>query len=108
MPAEDTVAAGGEEKVSVSLLILQRLDRIETRMDRIDTEMRAGFERLDAKIDAVRKELDGKIERVGAELDGKIERVGGRLDSVVRWAVTTFIAVLVLSVGLASLILTQH
>ena len=46
-------AAGSEEKISVSLLILQRLDRIESRIDH-----------LDEKIEGVRIELDRKIESV--------------------------------------------
>lgn len=55
MPVSDMseAAAGSEEKISVSLLILQRLDRIESRIDH-----------LDEKIEGVRIELDRKIESV--------------------------------------------
>ena len=67
-------AAAGEEKVSVSLLILQRLDRIESRIDH----------------------LAEKIENVHAELDRKIGRVRTWSISILAIAVTGLIVTLFL------------
>jgi hypothetical protein len=84
---------------------------VGTRIDRLDGKLDSVEGRLDGKLDSVEGRLDGKIDRVAGRLDAKIDRVAGELkmqiseakDSLRVWFVGTLLAVVALSVGIASL-----
>ena len=103
--------AAAEERVSHTLMLFQTLGDIregigELRAGMIRVEERVA--RVETRLEDVRKELDAKIEGVRKELDSKMNGLDGKIFGVVKWAVTTFIAVLVAAVGLATLIVTRH
>ena len=73
---------GPEERVSLSLLILQRVDHLEQRLERLEDKMDVRFAAVDtrfaatdAKIDELRRELFAKIDGQTAKIDGQTAKM---------------------------------
>ena len=80
---------GPEERVSVSLLILQRVDRVEQRIDHLEQRLErledkmdarfvavdARFAATDAKIDDLRRELSAKLDDQSRKIDGQTAKM---------------------------------
>ena len=57
-----------------------RMDRIETRMDRLEDKVDTSFETLSEKIDALGRKMDERIEALDRKMDQKIDALGGKMD----------------------------
>ena len=105
MAAEEAAArepggpSGPDDRINVSLLILQRVDRVEQRVDhleqrleRFEDKVEARFTALDAKFDdkfdGQRKEMDacfGALDaKLDAEVDGLRKDMDGKFDGLRR------------------------
>ena len=78
--------------------------RIDETHAKIDDTRRA----LAAKVDETRRTIGDKIEGARRDADIKVDSVRRDLRTVVRWSVTSFIAVLGASAGLATLLLAHR
>ena len=59
---------GPEERVSVSLLILQRVDHLEQRLERLEDKMETRFAAMEDKMDTRFATLDAKIDGQSARM----------------------------------------
>jgi chaperonin cofactor prefoldin len=65
------------EQVMGAFVVLEgRIDGLDSRMDGLEGEMRAGFERLDTRIDG----LDGRMDGLEREMRAGFERLDTRID----------------------------
>jgi outer membrane murein-binding lipoprotein Lpp len=57
-----------------------KIDKLDAKIDRVSSEVDAKIDRLDAKIDRVSDELTARIDRVSDELTAKIDKVDSKVD----------------------------
>ena len=99
MAAEEAAAtrepggpSGPDDRINVSLVILQRVDRVEQRVDhleqrleRFEDKVEARFTALDAKFDdkfdGQRKEMDACFGALDAKLDAKVDGLRKDMDA---------------------------
>jgi len=84
-------AAALDERTSFSLLILQRVDRVEDEIRDLRQEMRQEIGEVRGEIGQVRQEIG----QVRQQLLGEIGQVRQELAGLARWSFGTIIAVLV-------------
>jgi uncharacterized protein YqgV (UPF0045/DUF77 family) len=69
---------GPDERVSVSLLILQRVDHLEQRLERLEDKMDARFTALEAKMDERFAAVDARFAALEAKMDERFAAVDAR------------------------------
>ena len=71
---------GPEERVSVSLLILQRVDHLERRLERLEDKMDARFVAMDARFAAIEDKMDTRFAAMDAKIDELRSELSAKID----------------------------
>lgn len=102
------IAAGGDDQgipfrtsFDPFNMIIQQLNKLDTKFDDLRREVDARIDKLDTKIDDLRREVDAKIDK----LDARIDSLHQELHNTTRWIIGTIVAVAGVAVALASWLL---
>ncbi len=74
--------AASEERLNVSMLILQRVDRVEQRIDHLEQRLERFEDKMDARfaaVDARFSAMDTKIDEVRRELSAKFDGLSAKM-----------------------------
>lgn len=74
--------SGPEDRINVSLVILQRVDHLEQRLERFEDKVDARFNAFDAKIDDLRKDMNARFGGMDAKIDGLRKEMDTRFGGV--------------------------
>jgi len=81
----------GDERVSVSMLLLQRFDRLEADMRDQRTELLQRIDHLEGRMEQGLDRMDQGLGR----MEQRVGRMEQRLDGVLTWAIASVVAVIV-------------
>lgn len=100
----DTPKTGVEENVSVTLLVIRQLDRMEDN-----------FERFGQRLDRLETSLNQRMDRMETALNQRMDRMDQRMDhfeqrveGLYLWAAGTVVVVLVGAGAVVVTLLTHH
>ena len=88
-------SASSEERLNVSLLILQRVDHLELRVERFEDKMDVRFAAVDARFSALEDKMDARFAAVDARfsaLEDKMDTRFGAVDARFAAMDTRFVA----------------
>ena len=71
---------GPEERVSVSLLILQRVDHLEQRLERLEDKMEARFAAVDARSAAIEDKMEARFAAMDVKIDDWRRDLSAKID----------------------------
>ena len=75
---------GPEERVSVSLLIMQRVDHLEQRLERLEDKMDARFAAMENKMDTLFAVMEDKTDTRFAAVDAQFAATDAKIDELRR------------------------
>lgn len=82
-----------DENVSVTLLVVRQLDRIDDRFDRLERDL---------------GQIRGDLGQVRSELGQRIDRLDQRIDGLYLWTAGTIAAIIVGAGAVVVTLLTHH
>jgi hypothetical protein len=88
MAAEEAAArepggpSGPDDRINVSLLILQRVDRVEQRVDHLEQRLERFEDKVDARFTALDAKFDAKIDDLRKDIDARFGVVDGKFDGL--------------------------
>lgn len=99
-PGAGAAGSAPEENVSVTLLVVRQLDRIDARFDRLEQRVDRLETRFDSELGQVRSEL--------GQVRGEVGQLRQEMGTLVRWSISTVVAVLVGAGAVVITLLTRH
>ncbi|MBX0427232.1 hypothetical protein I9453_09555 [Campylobacter coli] len=80
-------------KLATTDLLNAKIDKVDTRIDKVEASLNAKIDKVDTRIDKVEASLNAKIDKVEASLNAKIDKVENKLDSF-KTEVKTYVIIL--------------
>ena len=74
--------SGPDDRINVSLLILQRVDRVEQRVDHLEQRLERFEDKVDARFSALDGKFDAKIDGLRTDMDARFGVVDGKIDGL--------------------------
>ncbi|EDJ6183904.1 hypothetical protein GFF96_08065 [Campylobacter jejuni] len=68
-------------KLATTDLLNAKIDKVDTKIDKVEASLNAKIDKVDTKIDKVEASLNAKIDKVEASLNAKIDKVEASLNA---------------------------